>query len=120
MLTVTPAAAEQIRIAARNSDCVGMALRVAARQVSDGSIEYGMGFDEACSGDEVRDCEGVTVVVAAISRPLLHDTVLDWVELEPGDFRFIFVPPQGAPGEQPPGAEPACGGAGSADHSARG
>ena len=120
MLTVTPAAAEQIRIAARNSDCAGMALRVAARQVSDGSIEYGMGFDEACSGDEIRDCEGVTVVVAAVSRPLLHGTVLDWVELEPGDFRFIFVPPQSAAGERSAGAEPACGGSGSSDHSARG
>jgi iron-sulfur cluster assembly protein len=119
MLTVTPAAAEQIRIAARNSDCVGMALRVAARQVADGSIEYGMGFDEACSGDDVRDCEGVTVVVAPISRPLLHDTVLDWVELEPGDFRFIFVPPQTAEVERP-AAGPAGGGAGSSGHAARG
>jgi iron-sulfur cluster assembly protein len=109
MLTVTPAAAEQIRTAARDGDCVGMALRVAARRVADGSIEYGMGFDEACSDDEVRDCEGVTVVVASISRPLLDDTVLDWVELEPGDFRFIFIPPQDAVGERAAGVSPAGG-----------
>ena len=113
MLTVTPVAAEQIRAAARNSDCVGMALRVAARQVADGSIEYGMGFDEACNDDEVRDCEGVTIVVAPISRPLLDDTVLDWVELEPGDFRFIFIPPQTAAGERPAESGPADGSAGS-------
>jgi iron-sulfur cluster assembly protein len=96
MLTLTAAAAAQIRAASDHSDAVGMALRVAARRVADGSIEYGMGFDEAVDDDHRHPFDGVTVVVAPSSQPLLQDTVLDWVELEPGDFRFIFVPPQGA------------------------
>jgi iron-sulfur cluster assembly protein len=93
MFQVTPAAARQIRAAASQSDAAGMALRVAARQVADGSIEYGMGFDAAHDGDEPIEVDGVTVVVAPPCQPLLESTVLDWVELQPGAFSFIFIPP---------------------------
>jgi iron-sulfur cluster assembly protein len=109
MLTVTPAAVAQIRTAAESSDAVGMALRVAARLAPDGSVEYGMGFDEACNDDEPQQVEGLTVVVAPESQPLLRDTVLDWVELEPGDYRFIFVPPQGASASQASATRSGCG-----------
>jgi hypothetical protein len=54
MFNVTAAAAQEILAAATRSDAQGMALRVAARQVADGSIEYGMGFDEAREDDEPR------------------------------------------------------------------
>ena len=30
-------------------------------------------------------------------KPLLQDTQLDFVELEPGEFNFIFVPQAAAP-----------------------
>jgi hypothetical protein len=33
------------------------------------------------------------VLVGSHSRPLLDGTVLDYVEIEPGRFDFIFVPP---------------------------
>ncbi|WP_119289900.1 HesB/IscA family protein [Azohydromonas sediminis] len=93
MLTVTDAALEQIRSAALQGRAVGMALRVAARRADDGSIEYGMGFDDTHDEDEALEFDGLTVVVAAASRPLLRGTTLDWVELEPGERRFIFIPP---------------------------
>lgn len=93
MLTVTTAAAAQIRAAAEDNDAVGMALRVAARRADDGSIEYGMGFDETHDDDEPLDFGDLTVVVSAgSSRTLLTGTTLDFVEIEPGNFRFIFVP----------------------------
>lgn len=96
MLTVTEAAVEQIRTAALQGRAVGMALRVAARLADDGSIEYGMGFDDTHEDDLPIELDGLTVVVAATSRPLLQGTTLDWVELEPGERRFIFVPPASA------------------------
>jgi iron-sulfur cluster assembly protein len=91
MITITPPAAEQIRAAARQGGMEGMALRLAGRLNQDGSIAYGMGFDDAAEGDVRLSCEGVEVIVAPEHAELLSGTVLDYVELEPGQFRFIFM-----------------------------
>jgi iron-sulfur cluster assembly protein len=93
MLSLTPAAAQEILAAAARSDAAGLALRVAARQIADGSIEYGMGFDAPRDDDEPAEFGGLKVVVGSPSRPLLEDTVLDFVEIEPGRHDFIFIPP---------------------------
>ncbi|MFZ2649089.1 MAG: hypothetical protein WA210_03185 [Burkholderiaceae bacterium] len=93
MLSLTPAAAQEILAAAARSDAAGMALRIAARQIADGSIEYGMGFDEQRDDDEGAEFGGLKVLVASPSLPLLEDTVLDYVEIEPGRHDFIFIPP---------------------------
>ena len=92
MFTLTSAAAHQIQQAAMASAAQDMALRVAAQYAVDGSVEYGMGFDEAQDDDMRLMIEGVAVVIADPHQPLLEDTVLDFVELEPGRFNFIFVP----------------------------
>ena len=92
MFQVTRNAATEILVAAARSDAAGLALRVAARQVADGSIEYGMGFDEVREDDEPVEFDGLTVLVGSPSRPLLEGTQLDYVELAPGRFDFVFVP----------------------------
>lgn len=92
MFSLTPAAAQEILAAAARSDAHGLALRVAARQGADGAIEYGMGFDEVREDDEPASFEGLTVLVGQPSRPLLADTVLDYVEVAPGHFDFLFIP----------------------------
>ncbi len=98
MFTLTAAAAARIRQSAVEGGMADLALRVAARQESDGSISYGMGFDEPGEGEQPSlQAEGVTVLIATASRPLLQDTQLDFVELEPGEFNFIFVPQTPAP-----------------------
>lgn len=94
MFSMTPTAAEQIRQAARESDAEQLALRVAARREADGSIGYGMGFDDVADNDTRLMLEDVAVVIAAAHADLLDDTVLDFVELEPGQFNFIFVSQQ--------------------------
>jgi iron-sulfur cluster assembly protein len=99
MFTVTPAAASQIRRAAADGGMAELALRVAARAEPDGSITYGMGFDEPKAGEQPSlQADGVTVLIASTSRALLQDTQLDFVELTPGEFNFIFVP-QRAPSQ---------------------
>ena len=40
--------------------------------------------------------EGIALVVAAEHRDLLDGMTLDFVEYEPGDFRFIFINPNDA------------------------
>jgi iron-sulfur cluster assembly protein len=107
MFTVTTAAATQIRKAATDGGMAELALRVAARREADGSVTYGMGFDEPGEGEQPSlQAEGVTVLIAQPSQPLLADTMLDFVELEPGDFRFIFVPKPAA--AQPKGGCGTC------------
>jgi iron-sulfur cluster assembly protein len=114
MFQVTSSAARQIRDAADRSSATGMALRVAARQIADGSVEYGMGFDAVHDGDTPIEFDGVTVVVAPPCQPLLEATVLDWVELEPGAFAFIFIPPTVDSNSTAPSAREGCGSGGCA------
>lgn len=111
MFALTSAAARQIQQAAVAGTTQHMALRVAARPEPDGSLQYGMGFDNATENDMKLELEGVAVLIAAQYQELLDDTVLDYVELEPGQFNFIFLDARQALG--PAAAAPAAGGCGS-------
>jgi iron-sulfur cluster assembly protein len=118
MFTLTSAAAQQILQAAQDSGAQNLALRVAARLETDGSIDYGMGFDDAGEQDMRLQIEDVSVVIAEQHRELLEDTVLDFVELEPGQFNFIFVSQRQEAQDAPGGCAPqgcgsgGCGGGG--------
>ncbi|MDP3086525.1 MAG: hypothetical protein Q8N44_22880 [Rubrivivax sp.] len=92
MFSLTATASAEILAAAQRSDAAGLGLRIAARQVADGSIEYGMGFDEERDDDEPLRFGGLTVLLGSPSTPLLDGTTLDYVELAPGQFDFVFVP----------------------------
>lgn len=92
MFNLTPAAAQQIQQAAQTSGALEMALRVAAKKDADGELQYGMGFDDPNDEDLKLELEGVAVVINGESQELLFDTVLDFVELNPGEFNFIFIP----------------------------
>lgn len=93
MITVTPEAAAQIRESARASGIDAPRLRIAARLTDKREIEYGMGFDEKGEGDIEVASEGVALLVAPASSELLDGARLDYVELNPGEHRFIFINP---------------------------
>jgi iron-sulfur cluster assembly protein len=96
LINVTPEAARQILTAVKAADAEGLALRIAASRESDGSLDYAMGFDNSRKGDIALTSEGIALVVAEEHRELLAGMTLDFVEYEPGDFRFIFVNPNDA------------------------
>lgn len=97
MIIITPAAAEQIAASATQGNMTGMPMRVAARRESDGSIHYGIGFDDnEQEGDVHVRSEGIDVVIAMASQPLVDGMTIDYVELEPGSFQFIFLNPNDA------------------------
>jgi iron-sulfur cluster assembly protein len=96
MITVTPSAAQQIRVAATQSESDEMGLRIAARRDADGSLHYAMGFDEARNDDLVVTSEGIALIVSPRDTGLLDGMTLDFVEYEPGDLRFIFINPNDA------------------------
>jgi iron-sulfur cluster assembly protein len=114
MIEITPAAAAQIRAALAGAPQEGMALRVAARRGDDGAIEYGMGLDERREQDEevVTDA-GITLLVSPPSLEPMAGTVIDYVEIEPGQMRFVFyragsLAPEDPPADDKPGGC-ACG-----------
>lgn len=89
MFMLTAAAAEQIaRAALEQPD--NPPLRVAAKFDEDGEMVYGMGFDAQREDDLVVDTEGVQVLIAPPSQSLLDGATLDFVEVHPGEYQFIF------------------------------
>lgn len=94
MFKVTPRAAEQVRAAAEQGGATGMALRLAAQQRPDGSIDYRMGFDEETEDDIRFSSEGVQILIAPEYVPLLDAATLDFVEIEAGETQFIFLNPK--------------------------
>jgi len=115
MFNLTPAAARQIQQAAQASGALELALRVAAKRDAEGEMQYGMGFDDPHDEDMKLELEGVAVVINGESQELLFDTVLDFVELNPGEFNFIFIPtshPSCGGGSVTTGGCGSCGGGG--------
>lgn len=98
MFTLTPAAAEQIlqAITAQQGAPETQCLRVAAK-VEDGEIVYGMGFDEEREHDALIESGGVKLLIAPRSQELLVGAILDFVELQPGEFKFVFINPNEPP-----------------------
>jgi iron-sulfur cluster assembly protein len=90
MITVTPPAAAQIL---QSAGAAGARLRLAARLDDKNLIEYGMGFDEQAEGDALVVSNGVTLLVSPGSVELLSGATLDYVEINTGEWRFIFVNP---------------------------
>ncbi len=93
MITVTPAAAAQIKLSAAQGKSAGMALRIAALRNDDNSIHYGMGFDDNKEDDVSVTTEDIEIIISAGSAELLKNTTIDFVELESGKFQFIFMNP---------------------------
>lgn len=93
MITITEAAANQIKESIKQSDVEGLALRVACTKQQDGSLHYGMGFDEKKDDDQVFMSNDIEIILAPVSLTLLSGTVLDFVELEEGKPDFIFQNP---------------------------
>ena len=109
MFTLTTSAAQQIQQAAASSGAQEMALRIAAKIDPDGSKQYGMGFDDPTEEDMKLDLKGVAVGIAGESQVLLADTVLDYVELNPGEFNFIFIDAMDFQDEVEPAPSGGCG-----------
>jgi iron-sulfur cluster assembly protein len=93
IVTFSAAALEQIKLSANESNSSDMGLRIAARMTPDETIDYGMGFDEAKDTDIKFEEGGITILVGPDSEELLHGAHVDFVELEPGKYHFIFLNP---------------------------
>ena len=105
MITLTEAAAKQIQLSANQGQMKGLPLRLAAKRNPDNSLHYAMGFDDIPSDNDHKfSSEGIDIVIADSSVDLLKDTIVDYVELEPDKFHFIFLNPND-PNYVPPKAQ---------------
>ena len=104
MISISPAAAAQILESAKQTDSENLCLRLAAQMTPDETVDYGMGFDQPKEDDVRISSEGVDIIVAPAHIELLHGTHIDYVELEPGQFNFIFLNPND-PSYKPPKEE---------------
>ncbi|MEG3592025.1 MAG: iron-sulfur cluster assembly accessory protein [Pseudomonadota bacterium] len=94
IITLTQNAAQKIQESAETADMQEMSLRIAVSKNQDESFEYAMGFDDNFTDADMKiTSNGVNLVVSENSLPLLKDMTLDYVELEPGEFHFIFLNP---------------------------
>jgi iron-sulfur cluster assembly protein len=101
MIEIRPAAADQIRAALGGPNNEGLALRVAARRGADGEIEYGMGLDARREQDEeIVTAAGITLLVSPPSLEAVAEMVIDFVEVAPGQHRFIFYRAGSLPGDR--------------------
>lgn len=89
MITITHRAAKQILSQPPEP---GMALRVAAKRLPDGGLDYAFGWDAPGKHDSRGESAGVAIIVAPTSVALLHGATLDYVAME-ATHRFIFLNP---------------------------
>ena len=93
-ITVTPQAADQIKLSAEQSGINNAVLRIAIKQMQDESFHYAMGFDDAISETDLRfESEGVQLVISPSTEPMSKGMTIDYVELENGENNFIFMNP---------------------------
>ncbi|MGB0847594.1 MAG: HesB/IscA family protein [Thiolinea sp.] len=101
MITVTPEAAQQIRVSAQQGNAQELALRIAIERKEDGKFHYMMGFDDKLRpGDQRVDSNGISLVVDGVSMPLANGLMLDYVDLD-GNMEFVFMNPND-PNYKPP------------------
>ena len=101
MITLTATAVKQIRQSAKEGNLEGLPLRIAATKNEDGSLHYGMGFDDVKETDITHTNDGVDIIVSTESNALIDGMTIDYVEIEPGKPQFIFENPKDA-NYQPP------------------
>ena len=94
MITVTKAAADQIKLSAQQNQSQGMPLRVACQRNADGSLQYALGFADVEHDEDLHfSSEGIDIVVAPTSLSLVDTMEIDYVELDTGNNDFIFKNP---------------------------
>ena len=101
MINITKNAAQQIKLSMKTTDAEGLSLRIAAKRKEDGTLDYAMGFDESDHNDSHSRSNGIEIVVGPTSTELLHQATLDYVQMEDGEYHFIFINPND-PSHTPP------------------
>lgn len=89
MVSLSPAAVQELRRLQRKQSASGMALRLGVQSSQCAEMAYQMNFDTFRPGDCVYEAHGFEVVIDADNLPFLQGLTLDYSEdLMGGGFRF--------------------------------
>lgn len=97
MITVTPAAAAQIKALLADEQDAGIGIRFGVRGGGCAGFEYVFGFDHEADDDHVLDMEGLRIFVDPVSAPLVHGSEIAWSE-QLGSYGFKINNPNAAGG----------------------
>jgi iron-sulfur cluster assembly protein len=79
IITITEAAAFQIKDMMKQNDEMDACLRVAVKGGGCSGLSYGMGFDHEIKEDDHKSEQyGITILVDSESAPILKGTVIDY------------------------------------------
>ena len=80
-ITLSSVAAAQVKSLLEQEGRDDLALRIAVQPGGCSGLRYQLFFDErTLDGDEIRDFDGVNVVVDRMSLPYLHGATIDFVD----------------------------------------
>lgn len=78
MITLTPRAADRIRVMQKEADVQGKPLRVLVESGGCSGLQYGMSFDEQKSDDTTFVSEGINIVMDPPSLAYLQGSTVDF------------------------------------------
>ena len=85
IITITEAAAAQVKEMMKHNEEENAFLRVGVRGGGCSGLSYGMGFEHEINADDVKlEQHGITVLVDKESEPILNGTIIDFKQSEMG------------------------------------
>ncbi len=100
MIQISKAAAQQMLKSFPEDDNETI-LRIAVQQKPDGGFHYIMGLDAPKPDDTRFISNEIKIAVSPDHAPLLDKMEIDYVEINPGEYNFIFKNPNDPQYKQP-------------------
>ena len=95
MIKISPAAASVFKKEIDKEENKGFKLRIAVMKKDGNNFHYALGFDDnITSNDEALNVDGVEVIMSKASLEICSGMTVDYVEMEKGQFNFIFLNPK--------------------------
>ncbi len=102
IIKITDVAAQQIQKSIKPEEAKTVNLRLAVMRNTDGSFHYAMGIDDQNYEDDIKlQSNNVNIVVNSAMLSMMINMTIDYVELEKGQYNFIFLNPND-PSYMPP------------------
>jgi len=93
IFNITQAATDQIKKASEQADSKDWPLRIAVNVEKNKKFNYLMGFDQSKEEDLRLKINDIDIIISPDCMTNLKNCKLDFVEIEKGNFQFIFLNP---------------------------
>ena len=95
MIKITAEAATKFRKEIAKDENKGFKLKIAVMKKEDNNFHYALGFDDnITSNDKTFNVDDVDIVISNTSLDMCDGMTVDYVELDKGQYNFIFLNPK--------------------------